>query len=155
MLVHEMIKSGKDEKTAIIYKDSQITYKELRDKVNSFRNYLWEKGVRKNDKVGLFYKNSAEFVYSYMAIVSLGAVVVPFNIMLTPRELEYMANDSAMKLIVTMQKLELNIEQILVPDLYDTLFIEYQSKEVPNIYRTFARSVCRKVRIASNLYQRN
>jgi len=133
MLVHDMLKIGKDERTAIIYKDSEIKYKELRAHVKSFRNYLWEQGVKKGDKVGLFYKNSAEFIYSYIAIVSLGAVVVPFNIMLTPRELVYMANDSGMKLIVTMQKLDMDIKQIVVPDLYNTLFVEYENIESPAV----------------------
>ena len=46
MLVHDMIKSGKDEKVAIIYKGNEITYKELREKVQIFRNYLYENGLR-------------------------------------------------------------------------------------------------------------
>lgn len=134
MLVHDMIKNGKDERIAIIYKDTEISYKDLRGKVKGFRNYLYEKGVKKGDRVGLFYKNSAEFVYSYIAIASLGAVVVPFNIMLTPRELEYMANDSDMKLVITMQKLDIDkVEQIVLPEVYDIICNDYQEKNAPEI----------------------
>jgi len=133
MLVHDMIKVGKDEKTAIIYKDKEISYKNLRENVNIFRNYLYEKGVKKGDKVGLFYKNSAEFIYGYIAIASLGGVVVPFNIMLKPRELEYMANDSAMKLVVTMQKLEIDIEQVIVPEVYELMCNDYKDRNAPVI----------------------
>lgn len=133
MLVHDMINSAKDSKVAIIYKNKEFTYKEIRENVAAFRNYLYEKGIKKNDKVGLFYKNSIEFVYGYISIVSLGAVVVPFNIMLTPRELAYMAKDSKMKFVITMQKLDIDVEQMVVPEVYDVVYNEYKEKNAPKV----------------------
>ena len=86
MLLHEVINAGDDNKVALIYKEEKITYKELRENVNALRSYLHINGVKHGDRIGLFYKNSPEFIYSYFAVISLGAVIVPFNVMLTPRE---------------------------------------------------------------------
>lgn len=133
MLLHEMINNGNPEKTAIIYKDKKISYKEFKESVNSLRNYLYAQGVKKGDKVGLFYKNSAEFIFSYMAIVSLGGVVVPFNIMLTPRELNYIINDCKMELIVTMKQLEVDAKQVVLPDLYEDIFVKKVAPAAPTI----------------------
>lgn len=130
MLLHEILNVGEANKVALIYKGQMISYSELRDNVNALRNYLYLNGVRQGDRVGLFYKNSPEFIYSYFAVISLGAVIVPFNIMLTPRELEYMVNDASINLIVTMQKLDIDTKQVVIPEVSD---IFSTNAEVPHI----------------------
>lgn len=109
MLVHEVIYQGKDEQVAFTGKQ-QITYQQLQSQVNIYRDYFYQQGIRSGDNVGLFSKNSAEFVYSYMAIISLGAVVVPLNFQLVAREIAYIVQDAKMRIIVTMSQLALDLE---------------------------------------------
>lgn len=130
MLLHEILNAGENDKVALIYKGQKITYKELRKNINSLRSYLYSNGVKQGDRIGLFYKNSPEFIYSYFAVISLGAVIVPFNIMLTPRELEYMINDADISLVITMQKLDINTKQLVIPETPD---IFTAKTEIPNI----------------------
>lgn len=110
MLVHQLIEAGQDSDIALRYKKNKVTYEQLKTMINRFRDYFYSVGVRSGENVGLFSKNSPEFLYSYFAIISLGAVVVPINYVLTPREISYIVQDSKMKNIVVMNPIELNIE---------------------------------------------
>jgi len=107
MLVHELIYQG--EKNQVVFFDAHqsITYGQLQDQMMLYRNFFYQKGVRSGENVGLFAKNSIEFVYSYLAITSLGAVVVPLNFQLVGREIAFIVQNSQMKTLVTMGHMEL------------------------------------------------
>lgn len=107
MLVHQMWESYSAESVAFRYRGMTITYGELRKNIKEVRDYYNTVGVKAGENVGLYCKNSPEFVYAYFAIVSMGAVVVPMNSALTSREIEYIATDAKMIHIVTMKELDL------------------------------------------------
>ena len=109
MLVHQLIHQGKNENVAF-YDTECITYEKLRENVTIYRNLFINSGVRPGDNVGLCSRNSVEFVFSYMAIISLGAVVVPLNFQLTTREIAYIIKDAQMKYLITAEQLYLDDE---------------------------------------------
>ena len=109
MFVHELIRQGTPSSIAFHGKDS-VTYAEFSQQVEKYRNYFHMSGIRTGENVGLFSRNSVEFVYSYLAVVSLGAVVVPINFQLTVRETAFIIKDAKMKQLVTMERLELDAE---------------------------------------------
>ncbi len=83
---YQLIFTGKS--TSIVFHTpTPITYGQLQNEFTVYRNFFYDRGIRKGENVGLFSKNSAEFVYCYMALTSLGAIVVPFNFQLTTRKL--------------------------------------------------------------------
>ena len=106
MLVHELVFRGEADKV-VFHGDSPVTYGMMQEKVEGYRAYFYAQGVREGDNVGLFSRNSKEFVYSYMAIVSLGGVVVPLNFQLSAREIAYVLKDAEIKTLVTMHTLTL------------------------------------------------
>lgn len=109
MLVHEIINQGNPQHTAFLgLKNS--TYGHLQQRITQYRNFFYQQGIRPGAKVGLFSKNSPEFIYSYLAIASLGAVVVPLNFQLVPREIAYIIQNATIKILITMTKLELSTE---------------------------------------------
>ncbi len=108
MLVHELILTGTGNKIAIYEKSAVYSYDQLQQKVASYRNYLYSLGLRRHDNIALHIKNSAEFIFSYMAIASLGGVVVPLNTMLTPREIAFILKDAEVKLLVTDKVLDIS-----------------------------------------------
>jgi len=111
MLVHELIYQGESDR--IIFGGKlKITYGQLQDQVARFGEFFAAQGICPGDNVGLLAKNSPEFVYSYMAIVSLGAVVVPLNFQLVPREIAYIVKDAGIRTLVTMNRLRLAGELI-------------------------------------------
>ncbi|MFX4261872.1 long-chain-fatty-acid--CoA ligase [Pelotomaculum propionicicum] len=101
MLVHELIQTGSGDKIAIYEKGAAYSYAQLQRKVSQYRSYLYALGVRGHDNVALYARNSAEFIFSYMAIASLGGVVVPLNTMLTPREIAFILKDAEVKHVIT------------------------------------------------------
>lgn len=109
MLIHQLVSQGNDD-AAAFYGKEKITYKQLRAEVAAYRDLLFHDGIRAGDNVGLISRNSPEFVFSYMAIVSLGAVVVPFNFQLTAREIAYIVKDAEIAHLVTAEILDLDAE---------------------------------------------
>jgi len=109
MLVHQIIFQGKPSDVAFHTMD-EITYAQLQKEFIGYRNFFYHQGIRAGENVGLFSRNSAEFVYSYMALASLGAIVVPLNFQLTAREIAYIVKDAQMKCLVTMEELDLDAE---------------------------------------------
>jgi len=107
LLVHQIIFQGTGDKIALYEKSSRHSYAELQQKVAQYRNYLFSRGVKPHDNVALFAKNSSEFIFSYMAIASLGGVVVPLNTMFTPREIAFILKDASVKLVVADKDLQL------------------------------------------------
>jgi len=72
----------------------RATYAEVRAMVNRLANGLHARGVRKGTKVAVMLPNIAAMPTTWLALARLGAVMVPVNIAYTPRELEYVINDS-------------------------------------------------------------
>lgn len=97
MLLGEMITRGKErypDKIALCYKDRTWTYTELEDQTNQAARGLQGLGIKKGDRVGLLHMNSPYFIISYFAIVKLGAVVVPINVMFKGEEITFLMNNA-------------------------------------------------------------
>ena len=107
MLLHEIINLGRSQDLAIVDHDNRITYEQLAEKINNSRNKIYSIGIRQGDRVAIFSRNSADFIYTYMAITSLGAICVPINFQLSSREISYILNDAGVKHIFTYQPLEI------------------------------------------------
>ena len=108
MLVHELIKRGRSDDIAIVDNGRRITYKEAAQSIKKFRNHMYALGIRKGDRVALFSRNSAEFIYTYLAAASLGAICVPINFQLSHRETAFILRDAEIKHILTYTPLELD-----------------------------------------------
>src|SRR6187431_1280555 len=67
------------ETLAIISRNQQFTYGELRDLIDRTRGGFAGLGLGDGDRVALLCGNGHPFVLAYLAIVGLGAVVVPLN----------------------------------------------------------------------------
>lgn len=106
MLVHQLIYRGHLDKIAF-RGPVDVTYGQLQWEVDRYRKYLHQAGVRPGETVGLLLRNSPAFVYAYMAIISLGAVVVPINYQLTAPEVAYIVKDARMKNLVVAAALDL------------------------------------------------
>jgi len=80
--------------------DREITYGELSRAARSLGAALKQAGLTKGDKVILVLPNIPEFVISYMAIIGLGAMVIPVNPSYTAWELAYILGNSDSKAII-------------------------------------------------------
>ncbi len=103
MLVHEIINNGYEADIAVVDEGHRITYAALKQGINRYRNRLYALGIRQGDRVGIFSRNSAEFIYAYMAAASLGAINVPINFQLSPRETAYIIQDAGVEHLLTYE----------------------------------------------------
>ena len=55
---------------------------------------LVQRGIRKGDRIGLYCINSDWFPLAYFGILKAGAVVVPINLLLNPKEVAFILNDA-------------------------------------------------------------
>ncbi|MFI6922829.1 acyl-CoA synthetase [Nonomuraea spiralis] len=81
-------------KTAVIYGNIRQSYADLDREVNRTANALAARGVTKGDRFALFSHNNHAFVLAYFALARLGAISVPINFMLGPREVAYILEHS-------------------------------------------------------------
>lgn len=100
------------QKPAIIFQDVPVTFLELRDRSFRLANSLLSYGIKKGDKVALYLPNRPEYVYSYLALFSIGATVVPLDFMLKNDELEACLNHSETKLLIAKSKDDISLESI-------------------------------------------
>lgn len=80
-------------KTALIFEDQHWSFSELEAASNRVSAWLQERGAGPGTKVALYSPNSPEWLIAYYAVMKVGAVVVPLNLMLTPEEAVYALND--------------------------------------------------------------
>lgn len=83
----------RDARTAVIFEQRQITYAELRAETVRVAEVLHAAGVGEGDRVALLLTDSPEFIASFVAIISLGAIAVPINLALRREEQLFILND--------------------------------------------------------------
>ena len=110
-----LMKSAREfpEKTAILYFDKGMTYRELNNLSDKFAAALDGLGVKKGDKVAIFLPNIPQFVISYYGIVKTGAIVTAISPLYKEREVEHQLNDSEAETIVVLDALYPILERVL------------------------------------------
>jgi len=85
------------EKTAVISGPVRLTYRQLITKVNQLAGGLKDIGIRKGDMVLMACPNLVEFPIVYFAVLKIGAVLVPVNILSKESELLFYLTDTGAK----------------------------------------------------------
>ncbi|WP_330960343.1 long-chain-fatty-acid--CoA ligase [Photobacterium sp. 53610] len=85
------------DKIAIICGETQITYAQFNAIASQIANGLKAKGVQPGDRIALSCPNLPYFPLVYYGIQKAGAVVVPLNVLLREREIQYHLEDAQAK----------------------------------------------------------
>ncbi len=97
------------DKTALIVPDRKMSFNELDGLSNRCANALLNLGVKSGDRVTLYSGNSWEWMVGYYGALKAGAVINPINVMLTPREVEFVANDCGASVVMASYEKALSI----------------------------------------------
>jgi len=97
------------DKSALIFKDQQISYRTLRERVQELAKGFLALGIGKNDKVSIWSGNCPEWVYTQLATALIGAILVPVNTRFRTSELEYILGQSDSTALLLMDSF-LNID---------------------------------------------
>lgn len=92
-----------DDKPVVITVDRTLTFAQLDRLSTQLALQLRSQGIAPGDKVTLWLENGWRWMVAYYAILKLGAIVNPCNILLTRDEVTFIANDCDAKLIVAAQ----------------------------------------------------
>src|SRR6201988_802517 len=91
------------ERVAISGAGREITYAELDAQANRVAAGLHALGIRAGEHVALSCPNVPWFPIVYFGILKAGAVVVPLNVLLKPREIAYHLKDSHAKAFLAFE----------------------------------------------------
>ncbi|MDO4917705.1 MAG: AMP-binding protein [Rothia sp. (in: high G+C Gram-positive bacteria)] len=96
-------KQRENEHSAVIGQGSELSYRELYEAIGGTRIWLSERGVKAGERCAISLPNVVQMPILYYAALSLGAIVVPLNPLLSAREINYHLHDSQACLLVCWQ----------------------------------------------------
>ncbi len=87
-------------RTYLLFQDQGYSFAQMERRVAGLARGLAGLGLGRGDRVALMVENSPEFIWTWWAILWLGAVMVPVNLRLTAREAAYIIGHSKSRLVV-------------------------------------------------------
>jgi long-chain acyl-CoA synthetase len=89
------------EETFIVYEDEDWTFAEVMEEADALGHALVHHfGIKPGDRVGIAMRNYPEWIISFAAILSVGAISVSMNAWWTSQELEYAINDAELSVLI-------------------------------------------------------
>ncbi|MFW0782946.1 long-chain fatty acid--CoA ligase [Gordonia sp. CPCC 206044] len=85
---------------AIVFRDEELTYRELSERATRLAHALAELGVGPRDRVALIGMNHPSYLETLFAAGLLGAVMVPLNARLTAPEVTFALRDSGARVLI-------------------------------------------------------
>ena len=119
-------------KTAVIFNDCKLTYKELDEKSNQIAHYLITHGVKNNNIVGLLVTRSLEMVVAMIGILKAGAAYLPIDPTYPKSRIDYMLEDSKVNIILSQKELikSLNLSNAVPINLTNSDIYNYSKENV-------------------------
>ena len=128
------------DRVALICGDEQVTYAQLEDKANRLAHYLIDRGVKKDDKVGLYCRNRIEIVIAMLGIVKAGAILVNVNYRYVEGELKYLFENSDMVALVHERRYADRVANVLpeTPEVKTVLIVEDGTEDPAGDFRKYS-----------------
>src|SRR5437870_4229400 len=99
-LFDALFNTDRDELIAVLYEQRAISYGEMRAEVIRAAEVLSALGISTGERVGVLLPDSPEFIASFVAIISLGAIAVPINMGLSAKEQRIILKDCGARLAI-------------------------------------------------------
>src|SRR3954452_23766562 len=87
------------ERAALRLDGSDTSYRALDARRARLAGLLRARGLPPGDRIGIMLPNVPEFAVAYYGVLRAGAIVVPMNVMLKPREAAFYLRDSAAAMV--------------------------------------------------------
>jgi len=130
-------------RTAVVFYGRKISFKELREKVDSLASALSDMGIRKGDRMALLLLNSPEYIISFYAAAKVGAVLTPISPVYVSGEIAHQLIDSGAESIICqdilyegVQKSGVDLKRIILTNISDSL---------PKMKKIMGKSILRGV----------
>lgn len=99
--LRDLFDQNRSDLTFIVYEDERLTFQETWDEAARIATLLvGEYGVQKGDRVAISMRNYPEWITSFTAITSIGAIAVAMNSLWQPDEMAYGLKDCGAKVLI-------------------------------------------------------
>ena len=105
------------EKLAVWARGRSISYRELAEKSNQLAHLLRERGIKKGDRVGLFFPKCAESVICMFGVLKAGGVYVPLDPQAPPDRISYIIQNCGIKALITKDEKRRSLDAATVQSL--------------------------------------
>ena len=103
--IRELIEATRSDKEFLVYEDERYTYEDTWRQACRLAHALANDfGVKKGDHVAIAMRNYPEWIFSYVAIASIGAVAIAVNSLWTADEMAHGLNLSKPKVLIADQE---------------------------------------------------
>ena len=105
--LHELIEEQVErtpERTAVIFAEQGLSYRELNVRANKIAHCLRGKGVGPEAPVGLCLERSLEMMVALLGMLKSGGAYVPLDPEYPPERLRWMLEDAGVKLLLTEER---------------------------------------------------
>lgn len=92
------------QKTAIRFRDQSITYQELDEMSNGLANILLARGIKVEDKIGIYMEKTPLAIISMLGVMKAGACCVTVDRSTPLKRLSYLLKDAEAKILLTDQE---------------------------------------------------
>lgn len=98
---------------AVVEGDTTLTFADIKLASDRVAVGLKHKGISKGNRVALYCINSANFAIAYIAIIKVGAIVVPINLLQKPSEISYILNNSNVSGLLHHEVFQTQVDEIM------------------------------------------
>jgi amino acid adenylation domain-containing protein len=119
------------DKPAVWARGRSITYRELDERSNQLAHLLVQSGVRKGDRVGLFFPKSVESVISMFAVLKAGGVYIPLDPQSPVDRVGYIIGNCGIRVLITQDEKRRALDSAVRESL-DLCVIVDQARESGN-----------------------
>ncbi len=116
-----------------IFKGARLTYREMDQLTDRLAAGLYDIGVRKGQRVGIFMPNTPQFVMAFYAALKAGAVVVATNPLYSEREIEHQVNDSGIEVMLVMSNFYDRVKSVQPKTSIRTLVVTNIKEYLPPV----------------------
>jgi len=123
-------------KNAVRAGDRSITYAELDGSVSCLAGHLLNRGLRRGDRIAIYWSNSIETVQLLLAAFRAGLIAVPVNLRLKPPEIAYILEHSGARVCFSEPRLAELVKQAQrdgYPEVVSELPVANGSTTLPEI----------------------
>ena len=112
------------EKPAIFFYGTEVLYRELLKQTEQLANHLKNEClIKKGDRVIIDLQSSPQFIISYYAVLSIGALVIPISPMNVRDEINHYCSDSGARIAIVSQDVMHEFTEVIEQGLVDQVIV--------------------------------
>jgi benzoate-CoA ligase len=113
LLLERHLEGSQADRTAIIFRDQEMTYRQLGRMTNQIGNGLIQLGTQPGERVIILLHDRPEFIALFLAAMKIGAVPVPINMLATGKDINHFIRDSRSSAVVMESEIHEKLKNFL------------------------------------------